>query len=500
MRAWVGTSGFSFKPWKGPFYPEDLPDREMLGYYATRLATVEINNTFYSLPRAASVEAWAAQTPADTFRFAIKASQKITHWKRLVAAEEETRYLLSAIRSLGTRLGAVLYQLPPNLKVDLSRLESFLDLLAAEAPEIRGAFEFRHPSWANAETLALLGSRGAAWVLAETDEEPLEALAHLGGLGIRPTASRGLRRAGSRHVGEAASRSGLGGSFRVLQARGRGQGSEAGGRVRPPVGPLSRPRSTPGPTMLDKLEQGNGLRTVFQPIYELGEAGRAGVHGYEALTRGPEGTPYESPARLFELARREGRETVLDLACAHAAFGAAAGLPSPMRLFVNVQISSLVRDPEFADRLLADARRSGVDLKRLTVELIERHVLRPERELLAALGRFRDAGVSIAVDDFGVGLATLELVIAFTPDYIKLDGAIARGVAQDRRRRIVVGTIVHMARQLHARVIAEGLEDAEDVLAAAQLGVALAQGRVLGREGPSPTDTKLPSIDSSGRR
>jgi uncharacterized protein YecE (DUF72 family) len=172
MRAWVGTSGFSFKPWKGPFYPEDLPEREMLRYYSTRLAAVEINNTFYSLPRAASIEAWGAQTPADTFRFAIKASQKITHWKRLVGAEEETRYLLTALRPLGGRLGAVLYQLPPNLKADLPRLEGFLDLLAAEAPDIRSAFEFRHPSWANDETLDLLGSRGAAWVLAETDDEP----------------------------------------------------------------------------------------------------------------------------------------------------------------------------------------------------------------------------------------------------------------------------------------------------------------------------------------
>jgi EAL domain-containing protein (putative c-di-GMP-specific phosphodiesterase class I) len=254
---------------------------------------------------------------------------------------------------------------------------------------------------------------------------------------------------------------------------------------------MSRAVRVDGPEMLDALERGEGLRTVFQPIYELADEGKTGLHGYEALTRGPENTPYESPARLFERARRTGRETMLDLACARSAFLAAAGLPSPQRLFVNIQISSLVRDPDFVARLLADARRCGVDLKRLTVELIERHVLRPEKELLFALGMLRDAGVSIAVDDFGVGMATLELVIAFTPDYIKLDGTIARGIAEDRRRRIVVGSIVHMARQLHARVIAEGLEDAADVMTAARLGVALAQGRCLGREGPSPTATGL---------
>jgi uncharacterized protein YecE (DUF72 family) len=176
MRAWIGTSGYSFKPWKGPFYPADLPDKKMLEYYASQLAAVEINNTFYSLPRASAVEGWAAQTPDAGFRFAVKASQKITHWKRLAGAEEETRYLLSTIRPLGERLGCVLYQLPPNMKLDRDRLVTFLDLLASESPDLRAAFEFRHASWAIPEVLDLLGSRGAAWVLAETDEEPLQVL------------------------------------------------------------------------------------------------------------------------------------------------------------------------------------------------------------------------------------------------------------------------------------------------------------------------------------
>lgn len=176
MKTWIGTSGYSFKPWKGPFYPQDLPDRAMLSFYASRLQAVEINNTFYALPRANAVEGWANQTPDTGFRFAIKASQKITHWKRLSGAEEETRYLLQAIRPLGSRLGCVLYQLPPHLKLDRPRLETFLDLLAAEAPDLRAAFEFRHLSWAVPEVLDLLGSRGAAWVLAETDEQPLEML------------------------------------------------------------------------------------------------------------------------------------------------------------------------------------------------------------------------------------------------------------------------------------------------------------------------------------
>lgn len=172
MKVRVGTSGYSFAPWRGSFYPSDLAAKSMLPYYAERLPAVEINNTFYQQPRAAAVAGWVEQTPAS-FRFAIKAPQRITHWKRLAGAEEDTRHLLATIEGLGERLGCVLYQLPPNLKVDAPRLEAFLELLADAAPHRRAAFEFRHPSWANDETLALLGRFGCAWVLAETDDEPL---------------------------------------------------------------------------------------------------------------------------------------------------------------------------------------------------------------------------------------------------------------------------------------------------------------------------------------
>ncbi len=161
MRLSVGTSGFSYAEWKGPFYPADLAASRMLAYYAERLPSVEINNTFYRLPRRSVLEGWAAEVP-EGFRFAVKASQRITHQKRLRDVEDETRYLLDVTQALGERLGAILFQLPPNLKLDLERLDRFLELLP---PATRAAFEFRHPSWLDPGVIDRLRARSCAWVV-----------------------------------------------------------------------------------------------------------------------------------------------------------------------------------------------------------------------------------------------------------------------------------------------------------------------------------------------
>jgi len=161
MRLSVGTSGFSYVEWRGPFYPEDLPASGRLAWYAGRLSAVEINNTFYRLPKRGVLETWASQVP-ETFRFAVKASRRITHHKRLADAGDETRYLLEVTQALGPRLGAILFQLPPNLKLDLERLERFLELLPAAT---RAAFEFRHPSWRDPAVLERLHERCHAWVV-----------------------------------------------------------------------------------------------------------------------------------------------------------------------------------------------------------------------------------------------------------------------------------------------------------------------------------------------
>jgi uncharacterized protein YecE (DUF72 family) len=185
VRLHVGTSGYSYKEWKGPFYPEGLPDKEMLSWYGGQLNSVEINNTFYRMPKATVLESWAAQVP-KTFRFSVKASQKITHRKRLKEAGEETRYLVSTLQTLGDRLGVLLFQLPPNLKKDLDRLTSFLGMLPRELPV---AFEFRHESWMDEEVTEALRRHGAALCCADTEEDdadaPLVATAPHGYLRLR---------------------------------------------------------------------------------------------------------------------------------------------------------------------------------------------------------------------------------------------------------------------------------------------------------------------------
>lgn len=184
MEILAGTSGFSYKAWKGSFYPEDLADKAMLAYYAEQLPAVEINNTFYRLPKASLLAAWAEKVPAH-FRFSIKASRRITHFKRLKGRGEETTYLVETVRELGPRLGCLLFQLPPNFKQDLERLRDFLQLLPAATP---AAFEFRHPSWFEDQTYAALAEHNIALVIADTggdDDPPRVATADWGYLRLR---------------------------------------------------------------------------------------------------------------------------------------------------------------------------------------------------------------------------------------------------------------------------------------------------------------------------
>ena len=167
MRIAVGTSGYAYKEWKGSFYPADLPADGMLHFYGSRFSTVEINNTFYRMPTEKVVVGWAADVP-DGFTFVLKASQRITHRKRLKDAGDEVAYFLKTANVLGPKLGPTLFQLPPNLKKDLPRLQEFLGHL----PETwRAAFEFRHASWFDDEVFAALKGHNAALVIADTDPE-----------------------------------------------------------------------------------------------------------------------------------------------------------------------------------------------------------------------------------------------------------------------------------------------------------------------------------------
>src|SRR5262245_9489936 len=166
MQMLAGTSGYSYKEWLGHFYPDKLPAGEMLRFYAGRLPTVEINNTFYRMPDPAMLSRWLGEVP-DTFTFTLKAPRRITHVKRLREAAGETAEFLKRAAVLGSRLGVVLYQLPPFQRKDLDLLRGFLEALP---PAPRAAFEFRHASWEDDEVHETLRARGAMLCVAETDE------------------------------------------------------------------------------------------------------------------------------------------------------------------------------------------------------------------------------------------------------------------------------------------------------------------------------------------
>jgi uncharacterized protein YecE (DUF72 family) len=183
MNVRVGTSGYSYTPWKGSFYPAKLKTADMLRYYAVHFPTVEINNTFYRMPSAPMLERWAAETP-ESFSFVLKASRRLTHQSRLDDAEG-TAYFFRTAGTLGARLGPTLVQLPPYFSKDVALLRDFLALV----PEGRRvAFEFRHASWSDGKVHDALRAKGAALCLADTDEAPdpdLVATADWGYLRLR---------------------------------------------------------------------------------------------------------------------------------------------------------------------------------------------------------------------------------------------------------------------------------------------------------------------------
>ena len=183
MRLHVGTSGYNFPEWKGSFYPPKLPSAKWLEYYAQQLGTVEINYTFYRMPNAKTVAGWDASTP-ESFVFVLKAPQKITHIARLRNIDESLRVFLDTVRNLHAKLGAVLFQLPPNFKKDIARLG---DLLTQFPSDVRAACEFRHASWWSDDVYELLRSTNTALCIADTEEgtTPEIATANFGYVRLR---------------------------------------------------------------------------------------------------------------------------------------------------------------------------------------------------------------------------------------------------------------------------------------------------------------------------
>lgn len=185
MNILVGTSGWSYKHWKGSFYPADLPADDMLRYYATRLPAVEINNSFYRIPKEKVLLEWAGQVPPE-FRFVLKASRRITHINRLSDADDSLGYFLRTVNCLGDRMGPTLFQCPPSLRRNMELLRDFL----GRVPRTwRAAMEFRHQSWFDDQVYDALREHDVALVTVDEDEEttPLVSTAGWGYLRLRRT-------------------------------------------------------------------------------------------------------------------------------------------------------------------------------------------------------------------------------------------------------------------------------------------------------------------------
>lgn len=172
MKIYAGTSGFAYKEWKGKFYPEKIPPKEMLHFYSERLGAVEINNTFYRMPRESVLKSWAEQVSGG-FIFALKAPQVITHIKQLRNVFEETEYLFKTLSVLGGKLGPVLFQFPKSFRANAPALEDFLALIPGDTD---CAFDFRSPTWLDAGMPDLLRKKGCSLCMEDTDENPVNEI------------------------------------------------------------------------------------------------------------------------------------------------------------------------------------------------------------------------------------------------------------------------------------------------------------------------------------
>jgi len=172
MNILVGTSGFAHKEWIGKFYPDKIPAKDMLHYYSTRLNTVEINNTFYHMPKLSVLKTWAEQVSPD-FLFAFKAPQVITHIKHLKNVTEETEYLFRALSTLDKKLGPLLFQFPKSFRANRPVLENYLQLIPGA---VSCAFDFRSPTWLEEGIPDLLRDKGISWCIEDTDENPIQEI------------------------------------------------------------------------------------------------------------------------------------------------------------------------------------------------------------------------------------------------------------------------------------------------------------------------------------
>jgi EAL domain-containing protein (putative c-di-GMP-specific phosphodiesterase class I) len=240
-------------------------------------------------------------------------------------------------------------------------------------------------------------------------------------------------------------------------------------------------------TLLDTLLEPGRLSVVFQPMFEVCTT-RPHLFALECLIRGPQGTNAERPAVLFEYVRRKRAEAAVDRACIATALAEARRLPGGPRLSLNVHATTLGRDPGFRAFLIDEARRAQIDPRRLMVEIVEHapeHLDLPS--FRRALAELREAGIAIALDDFGLGKSNYKMILDVRPEIYKLDQYLVSGAWSDPYRQVILDSLARMVRRLEGRAVAEGVEDHHELVAVEAAG-------------PSPARSSSPRATSPATR
>jgi EAL domain-containing protein (putative c-di-GMP-specific phosphodiesterase class I) len=226
---------------------------------------------------------------------------------------------------------------------------------------------------------------------------------------------------------------------------------------------------------INRILQPGGITPVYQPVFRA--AGETiTLFGLECLSRGPKGTNFESAAVLFEYVRRKGEEALVDRACIAAALRGASSLPEGLRLSFNVHASTLGRNDGFIEFLRSTAEATAIELHRLTMEIIEHAPSWDGLSFRSSIEQLRQLGLTIALDDVGLGQSNFKMLLDVDPDFLKLDRFFVEGCAEDKRRRAVIGALQRLATEFDAELVAEGVSRAEDANALRHLGVTLMQG------------------------
>lgn len=236
-------------------------------------------------------------------------------------------------------------------------------------------------------------------------------------------------------------------------------------------------------SMLDRILAPGGIRCCTQPIVRVCDSGCA-VASVECLSRGPRGTPFESPAVLFDYARRKVAECDVDRVAVATALASVQSLPKTLGIAVNVHASTLGRDPTFVDFLAGTACQYEIEYARLTVEVVEHSPVWNATEFVRSLQFMRELKISVALDDVGTGQSNYRMILDAAPNCFKIDSYLVQTAHADHRRRSMLASILQLARDLGSSVVAEGVENEADLKTVLDLGITLIQGYIFSRPLP----------------